>query len=309
MCDVIGLTLESSLHLLTPDQLSSLAHLQISVPELCKTAHYAEIYGHHLLPDQKCPGRYSEKARDVILLKVLESENYDATKAGDKLLTVLRWRKDYKPMDEDRDLPVLDGHVTTVAATNLPQTTLWHRSSATHIPNSIYIRWKVGLIEQAISTLDFSSPDNSSKLTCVEDFNHNMYDEVLWKQLSTLREFYPGIFDKTFFVNVPLSLRIGLRFFNKSNPVYNRRNSVILGKGKELKKHLGNWVPREYGGEGPGLEIQGRNVRGYSAYEHHALRHVLTPPTSPTQYSHAKGDAYRDSYGPPDDDDVPPYYH
>ncbi|KAG5359903.1 Phosphatidylinositol transfer protein [Yarrowia sp. C11] len=304
-----SMTLESSLHLLSPDQLSSFAHLQISVPELCKTANYAEIYGQHLLPDQKCPGRYSEKARDVILLKVLESTNYDATKAGDRLLTVLRWRRDYKPMDDERDLPVLDGHVTTVSITSLPQTTIWHRSCSTHIPNSVYIRWKAGLIEQAVSTLDFSSPDNCSKLVCVEDFNHSMYDEVLWKQLSTLREFYPGIFDKTYFVNVPLSLRIGLRFFNKSNPTYNRRNSVILGKGKELKKHLGDWVPWEYGGQGPNLEIQGRNTRGHSAYEHHALRHVLTPPTSPTQGNSEKSEwPYPDTYGPPDDDDVPPYY-
>lgn len=337
------MTLDTYLHCLPPNQLAAFAKLQVELPEITRQAQYAEMYGYHLMPDTKAPGRsFNETYRDVILLKFLAAVDYDAPKAMAALSKSLEWRKQFKPLDciHESHSPVLDkfGFITAVGPVGQAQVTVWHRIGAIttdpfkEVSKEAYMRWKVGLLERGLGDLDFSEPGSLSKFTFVEDFKGaNFEDQDRMKFMTediALHGYYVGLRERSIFVNLPLVMRLGMKFmkvfaFSKETGA----RVEVVAKGKDLHKLLGSWVPPEYGGGG--AEPTRRKGSSISAAIPPAIRSRsgseklgAAGPSSGAAGSESGGSSYpnekaaysqepsyhRGGYGPTEDDDAPPAY-
>ncbi|KAI9836062.1 MAG: hypothetical protein M1819_001673 [Sarea resinae] len=272
-----------------------LAQLQTRLLALLEESAYDEIYGVTLSATAPIPF-----ATTLILQKFLRANANDVDKAAAQLAATLKWRKEFRPL-EARD-EVFDekrfgglGYVTVLD--DVPsgsgdkekrsEIVTWNiygavkDAKATFEDLDGFLRWRVALMEHAISHLNLSAattpiPDYSA--TSPTHDPHQMiqvhdYLSVKFlrmdahtraasrKTIDTFAAYYPEMLSRKFFVNVPVVMGWVFGAMKLVLAKETVRKFTVLSYGEELVGELGKDVPRVYGGDGEALNRVGDTVR------------------------------------------------
>lgn len=231
---------------LTEEQEKKLQQLIQDIPDiLAKTEDpsYDEIYGYRIAPEEK--EYVNVEIRNEILLKFLIAREYDIEKAKEMLVNTFNWRRKFLVLsaayDEkfDKDLEKM-GVITNYEGNkdNFSVVT-WNlyanlknpkklfakfgvgvdNPDKTDLPGTMFLRWRVGLMERSLALLDFTNPDKC-KIAQVHDYNNvSMFRmdpgmKAATKEIITIfGDNYPEFLSKKYFINVPLLMGWVFAFF------------------------------------------------------------------------------------------------
>lgn len=230
---------------LTEEQTAKLQKLIDAIPEILASTgnpEYDEIYGYRIAPDGE--EYVNEAVRNEILLKFLVATEYDVEAAKKKVAASLNWRRKFQVLtaayaeEYDPDLEKLG--VITDYENNVDnfRVVTWNlyanlknpkklfakfgvgvENSKTELPGTMFLRWRVGLMERSLLLLDFSSSHNC-KIAQVHDYNNvSMFrmdpgmKSATKEIISVFSENYPELLSKKFFINVPLLMGWVFAFF------------------------------------------------------------------------------------------------
>lgn len=231
---------------LETEQEKKLEQLIQAIPDiLAKTedSSYDEIYGYRIAADDE--DNVDVEARNEILLKFLIAREYDLTKAKEMLVNTLNWRRKFQVLSAaygekyDKDLEKM-GVITdykgnkdnfSVVTWNLyanlknPKKLFAkfgvgvENSDRTDLPGTMFLRWRVGLMERALALLDFADADRC-KIAQVHDYNNvSMFRmdpgmKAATKEIiSIFSDNYPELLSKKYFINVPYVMGWVFSFF------------------------------------------------------------------------------------------------
>lgn len=271
-------------HKLSSDQLTKLTELISAIPDILAAtdnADYDEIYGYRIAPDGE--EFVNEAIRNEILHKFLAATEYDVEEAKKKVTKSLNWRREFQVLNAafgetyDADLEKLgvitdyEGNkdnfrvVTWNLYANLKNPKklfakfgvgVEEKDSADKLPGTMFLRWRVGLMERSLLLLDFSDTNNS-KIAQVHDYNNvSMFRmdpgmKSATKEIITVfSDNYPELLSKKYFINVPLIMGWVFAFFKATGLM-----SAATLKKFEMQNH-GNLadafgkdhLPKDYNG-------------------------------------------------------------
>lgn len=204
---------------------------------------YDEIFGHRINEDGL---EYVDvNIRNEILLKFLIARKFDVGKAFEMLVECLNWRNEFRPLlaafEETYDPELNELGVLTYFSDskkdNLKVTT-WNLygnlknpkklfdkfAKETDLgtksrPGSQFLRWRVGLMERAISLMDFTDPSNN-KGAQVHDYNNVSMFKIDKGMKAATKEIiqifsdnYPELLSVKFFLNVNILMSWVFSFF------------------------------------------------------------------------------------------------
>jgi hypothetical protein len=269
---------------------SPLKELALLIPELISKTGHSEIWGVRLSsPETHVPTQ-------IVLQKYLNANDGDVAKAADQLQKTLEWRAKMKPLDllnqkfNKSKFGGL-GYVTTYSkgneakdpAAGPQQVFTWNiYGNVTSIDETFgslseFLSWRVALMELALQSLNISSAtvpiSSSDTLDPYKIFQIHDYKSISFLRQSaavktasteTIKVFaqnYPELLKEKFFLNVPaimgflygvIKLFVAEKTRKKFHPM---SNGGALNR--EFEAWLGKMLPKEYGGEGIGLEETG----------------------------------------------------
>lgn len=233
---------------LTSEQSTKLDTLVAAIPEILKATEnpeYDEIFGYRIAPNGE--EHVVENVRDEILAKFLVAAEFDVEAAKKKVTDTLDWRYNFKTLvaayeeNYDEDLEKL-GIITDFQSNvdNLRVVT-WNiyanlknpkklfakfgvgenadDRTPKSLPGTMFLRWRVGLMERSLLLLDFDDPNNS-KIAQVHDYNNvSMFRmdpgmKAATKEIiKVFSDNYPELLSKKYFINVPLLMGWVFGFF------------------------------------------------------------------------------------------------
>lgn len=275
---------------LSKDQTEKLQQLIEAVPLiLAKTEYpeYDEIYGYRI-------GAEGEEHVDVairneILLKFLIATEYDVAKAEEKLVHTLNWRREFQVLSaayqEKFDAELEKLGVITEFPENKDnfRVVTWNlyanlkspkklfakfgvgvteddevdtAENTKNAPGTVFLRWRVGLMERSLALLEFTNKDNN-KTAQVHDYNNvSMFRmdpgmKAATKEIiQVFGDNYPELLSKKYFINVPLLMGWIFTFFKATGLI-----GAATIKKFEMQNHgdlsssLGkDNLPKEYNG-------------------------------------------------------------
>lgn len=248
----------------------------MSYPEEYKTkalkafeeADYYEVYG---VEFTKGSDQLS-KSQETILFKFYKANERKVDEAVSQLLKTLKWRKEFNPLaaaEENVESNMCKLGVVTKSPGGKVVT--WNLYGAIKDPGDIFkaqekfIRWRVGLHEQALKLLDFED-ETLSYMDQVHDYmnvsflrmNSNIR-KTSSKVIELFQAYYPETLNAKYFVNVPYIMMWAFRLIRTFTSEATTAKFQVLANGEQLAKDLGTWVPRTYGGtadcfQGPSIE-------------------------------------------------------
>lgn len=231
-----------------------------------------------------------------MLQKYLNANDGVVAKAADQLQKTLEWRAKMKPLDLLRQNFSKSkfgglGYATAYSkgdepkdpATDLQQVFTWNiYGSVQSIDDTFgslpeFISWRVALMELALQSLDIASatkPISSNdsldpyKIFQVHDYKSISFlrqsPQVKTASTETIKVFaqnYPELLKEKFFLNVPAIMGFLYGFIKLFVAEKTRRKFHPMSNGGALNREFDSWLgkmlPKEYGGEGPGLEETG----------------------------------------------------
>ncbi|GEQ68394.1 hypothetical protein JCM33374_g2062 [Metschnikowia sp. JCM 33374] len=238
---------------LSKEQSDKLQTLIDAVPKiLAKTDNpeYDEIYGFRIAPDGK--EHVNPTVRNEILLKFLVATEYDVDAAQEKLVKTLNWRRHFQVLSAayyekfDGELEKM-GVITQypnnkdnfgVATWNLyanlksPKKLFAKfgvgvsgdgseavEAKDEEVPGTMFLRWRVGLMERSLALLDFTNKDNCKAAQVHDYYNVSMFRmdpgmKAATKEIiQVFGDNYPELLSKKYFVNVPLLMGWIFTFF------------------------------------------------------------------------------------------------
>lgn len=230
---------------LSADNEAKLQKLINAIPSiLAKTDNpdYDEIYGYRIAPDTA--DHVDPAARNEILLKFLVASEFKLETAEDRLKDTLNWRNTFRPLsaaysekfDEDlENMGVITDYpgnkdnfrvCTWNLYTNLKNPKkLFAKfgvgvdAEEAQLPGTMFLRWRVGIMERSLLLVDFTNPDNC-KVAQVHDYNNvSMFRmdpgmKAATKEIIAIfGDNYPELLTKKYFVNVPLLMGWVFAFF------------------------------------------------------------------------------------------------
>lgn len=231
---------------LTEEQQKKLQQLIDSIPDiLAKTDDptYDEIYGYRIASDEA--DFVDVDRRNEILLKFLIAREYDVDAAKEMLVKTLNWRKKFQVLSaaygEKYDADLEKMGVITDYKNNKDnfKVVTWNlyanlknpkklfakfgvgaeNPDKTDLPGTMFLRWRIGLMERTLALLDFSDAQNC-KIAQVHDYNNvSMFRmdpgmKAATKEIITIfSDNYPELLSKKFFINVPLLMGWVFGFF------------------------------------------------------------------------------------------------
>lgn len=269
-------------HKLDEDQTSKLQQLIDSIEEIVgatENREYDEIYGYRIAPDGQ--EHVETAARNEILLKFLIASEYDVAVAKKKLTATLNWRRKFKVLSaayrETYDLELEKLGVITDYKNNKDnfRVVTWNLYANLKSPKKLFaqfgvdgdkneeelegtmfLRWRVGLMERALLLLDFSDAHNN-KIAQVHDYNNvSMFRmdpgmKAATKQIiHVFGENYPELLSKKYFINVPLLMGWVFTFFKATGfmSAATLKKFEMLSSG-DLSSAFGkDNLPKEYNG-------------------------------------------------------------
>ncbi|KAK8103374.1 uncharacterized protein PG998_010407 [Apiospora kogelbergensis] len=253
-----------------------------------QTQTHPEIWGVSLKdPEHHVPSQ-------IVFQKYLNANDGDLAKAKDQLLKTLEWRLKIDPLETSiatwsKDKFDRLGYVTTYGDSSQgaegKEVFTWnvygHVKDMDHTFSSQdeFLNWRVGLMELALKELDISSA--TQPITAAWD-PYKIYQVHDYKSVSFFRQNpkvksavkvtvdvfgqnYPELLKQKFFVNVPVimgwvyavvKLFVADRTAKKFHPMGNGANMSAEFADSKVPA-LGEKLPKEYGGKGEGLEVQG----------------------------------------------------
>lgn len=206
---------------------------------------YDEIFGYRIAPDGE---EYVEpEIRDAILQKFLDAREGDVAKAEEMIVETLKWRKQFRVLSaaykeqydsELEKIGVISDFGSNAANDNMKVVT-WNiyanlkspkklfakfgvgeeNPDQTDLPGTMFLRWRVGLMEKSLLLLQFTNSSNN-KIAQVHDYNNvSMFrmdpgmKQATKEIISVFSDNYPELLSKKFFVNVPLLMGWVFTFF------------------------------------------------------------------------------------------------
>lgn len=231
---------------LSAEQTEKLEALISSIGDIVAAAanpEYDEIFGYRIAPDNE---EYVDVAvRNEILLKFLVAAEWDVEAAKKKVTATLDWRLRFKVLRaayrEKYDAELEKMGVITEYANNKDnfRVVTWNlyanlknpkklfakfgvdgdKQKGEELEGTMFLRWRVGLMERALLLLQFGDADNC-KIAQVHDYNNvSMFRmdpgmKAATKQIiHVFSENYPETLSKKYFVNVPLLMGWVFAFF------------------------------------------------------------------------------------------------
>ena len=123
-----------------------------------------------------------------------------------------------------------------------------------------FIRWRVGLMERAISLLDFSSPE-TSYIAQLHDYNNVSFlfldsptKAASKATIELFQNYYPEFLNVKYFVNIPIVMSWLFSFVKMLVAKETVDKFRVVSNGADLARTAGNWVPKQYGGKADSLE-------------------------------------------------------
>ncbi|KAL6453208.1 SFH5 Phosphatidylinositol transfer protein SFH5 [Candida maltosa Xu316] len=235
---------------------------------------YDEIFGYRINTTDK--PHVDENIRNEILLKFLVADNYDLKLAEERLIKTLNWRNKFQPLHAafaekfDDELNEL-GSITnfTSAKPNLHVTTwnlygnlknpktIFQKFESTSLPGNQFLRWRIGMMEQALQLLDFSNSE-LNKIAQIQDTNNvSMFSiDPGMKQgmkdiIQIFGENYPELLSVKFFINVPYIMGWVFTFFKTIRLISEEtlKKFQVLNHGDLGEFYPKSDLPKNYGGE------------------------------------------------------------
>ncbi|RCK63631.1 Phosphatidylinositol transfer protein SFH5 [Candida viswanathii] len=268
---------------LTTAQAASLSTLIASLPDILSRTDnpaYDEIYGYRMNVDTE--PHVDVGVRNEILVKFLAADGYDVDLAGERLRRTLNWRNEFRPLSagfaetfpgELNDL----GSITKFGdMRNNLRVTTWNlygnmknpkvifdkyggeeEEEDGGLPGNPFLRWRIGMMEQALQLLDFTDPE-FNRIAQVQDTNNvSMFsiDPGMKKGMKDIilifGDNYPELLSVKFFINVPYIM--GWMFtFLKAIGVINEetlKKFQVLNHGKLTEFYPEESLPKVYGGK------------------------------------------------------------
>lgn len=205
-----------------------------------------------------------------ILIKFVTAKP-TVTEAAEQLTNTLKWRKQFRPLDaaynETHSHLYEPLGIITPATSDRPAVT-WNLYGAVDDPSTVFadldafLRWRVGLMERGIAQLDFSQPERS-----IMDQVHD-YMNVSFLRMNpaarkgsqavvqVFQDYYPELLRAKYFVNIPLLMMWVFKFVRMRMDAKTADKFHVVHNGPDLASHLGQWVPKTYGGSGKPLHEQ-----------------------------------------------------
>lgn len=247
------------------DHEEEVQQFQKQLPDIIKDAGgYDEIYGVQLLPTGEF---YDPKIARRIVYKLVKAFQFDVPEARKHAVEILRWRGEFDPLSaaflEKHDKKYDQIGALTLNDNGQPneKVVTWNKYGTiddtakmfSHVDE--FIRWRVGLMEQATLLLDFEDATNDYMVQ-VHDYKGasllGMSEDS--KKASTsiiklFRDYYPEVLYKKYFVNVPMLMSFLFNVFKSFIPEVTRKKMTMLRNGDTLSQYLdGPGIPIEYGG-------------------------------------------------------------
>lgn len=267
-----------------------LKKLALLIPDLISKTGHSEIWGVQLSsPETHVPTQ-------IVLQKYLNANDGDAAKAADQLQKTLEWRAKTKPLDllnQKFSKPKFGGlgYVANYSkgdeakdtATGPQQVFTWNiYGSVKSIDETFgslseFLSWRVALMELALQSLNIASATVPISSTDTLD-PYKIYQVHDYKSISFLRQSpqvkaastetiklfaqnYPELLKEKFFLNVPAIMGFLYGFIKLFVAEKTRKKFHPMSNGGALNREFDSWLgkmlPKEYGGEGAGLEETG----------------------------------------------------
>ncbi|KAM0754559.1 putative phosphatidylinositol transporter [Meredithblackwellia eburnea MCA 4105] len=258
---------------------SPLSKLHSQLGDIIEQSGHSSIWGITLSPTE--PPAFSTL---LVLSKYLRSNALDVQVAKDKLISTLKWRKQFG-LDNDQDKYVEDdtfkglGYVTEAKdADGINRVITWNVYGAVKDPTATFadldrfLKWRVNLMEQGVLALNLSTTTTPIPQVLTQKDPHQMYQIHDYLNVSFLRmdpstkaatkatievlgSHYPEMLDKKFFVNIPWFMSwvyAAIKLIVRSETF---AKFSMLAEGKELAPYFSDLsqIPKAYGGTGEDL--------------------------------------------------------
>lgn len=232
---------------LSTEKLEKLTELIGAIPEVLsatENSEYDEIYGYRIAPEGE--EHVDEAVRNKILYKFLVASGFDVEAAKKKLTNSLNWRRKFQVLNAafgeryDADLEKMGVITEYPDNSDNFRVVTWNLYANLKNPKKLFakfgvgvdsdntkgellgtmfLRWRVGLMERSLGLLDFTDLDNN-KIAQVHDYNNvSMFRidpgmKAATKEIITVfSDNYPELLSKKYFINVPLIMGWVFTFF------------------------------------------------------------------------------------------------
>ncbi|OCF36006.1 phosphatidylinositol transfer protein SFH5 [Kwoniella heveanensis BCC8398] len=264
-----------------------LLRLHAKLPQILEEAAHDRIWG--LTLSAESPPAFSTL---LVLQKYLRSVSDDVEQAATALARTLKWRKEFgldgaglqagTGKTEEEYGPDFDGlgYVTIVKHNGKAEIVTWNVYGAVKSLKSTFgdldrfLRWRVALMERAISHLHLESTTMPIPDYCSNTVDpHRIAQVHLYEGVSFLRmdphvkaaskatieimsAHYPEMLSRKFFVGVPLIMSWMFTAMKLIISAETAKKFVVISYKENLAAELGDaeGVPAEYGGKGPDLK-------------------------------------------------------
>lgn len=243
--------------------------LDAQVKDIVKNSGHSELYGYDLLalPETETGKVVYER----LLRKFLQANAYDVNGARVQLTKTLKWRKEFRPLnaafrEKHKDILNRLGVITVgPRSSGKDRVTTWNLYGAVANREELFgdldafLRWRVGLMEQGISLLDFSN-EETSYVSQVHDYNNVSFlrmdkttKTASSATIALFRDYYPEMLDVKYFVNVPTIMGWMFSFAKLIVPKETIAKFRVLTDGHDMAADIGTYVPKAYGGKATDL--------------------------------------------------------
>lgn len=263
---------------ITEQQQAKLDQLIAKLPDIIKklkNPEYDEIFGYRI--NVSGTQYVDEQIRDEILLKFLIANDYDVSVTVNKLIDTLNWRAEFSPLSaafnekfpsELNKLGVITQFPESkdnfsIATWNLygnmknPKV-LFDKfgDSDSKRPGTVFLRWRVGLMEKSLAFIDYKDPNNH-KIVQVHDYNGvSMFKADKGMRASTKEiikifgDNCPELLRIKFFLNVPSLMSWVFGFFSSIGIISKETLQKFrpLNNGDLTEWYSKDVLPKAYGG-------------------------------------------------------------
>ncbi|KAF7983339.1 hypothetical protein HWV62_22299 [Athelia sp. TMB] len=225
-----------------------------------------DLWGVPIHPDVK------DARTSVILMKFLRARNLNPTSAGEMLTATIRWRAIFKvdeAVKEEFPEKVFGSlaHISGVDREGRP--VVYNLYGANKDLQAVFgdvqrfLRWRVKLMEECVTRLDFSTVDQMVQVhdyagVSMRDRDANSKNAAS-EATSIFQNHYPEFLSRKFFINVPSLLSWIFWLFKSLVAARTFAKMSVVGSGHhEIKKALSevideNQIPKRYGGLADGF--------------------------------------------------------
>lgn len=266
---------------LNEEQAAKLESLIQEIPEILAATdnpQYDEIFGYRI---NKADTEYvNENIRNEILLKFLVADKYDVELARSRIIKTLNWRNEFQPLKAGFEETFPDelnllGSITNFGdVKNNLRVTTWNlygnlknpklifqkyggENSKEMLPGNPFLRWRIGMMEQALQFIDFTDPD-FNRIAQIQDTNNVSMFSIDLGMKKGMRDIiqifgdnYPELLSVKFFVNVPYIMGWVFAFLKAIGVIDEEtlKKFQVFNHGNLTRFYPSANLPKSYGGQ------------------------------------------------------------